>query len=78
MAIRRIYVSPGDLVIVHVIDSHELPLNAAEWGKHKPHPFKFHFTVENDGVTLHDPGLDVGLVMGFEARRQMVPIAKEE
>ncbi len=71
MAVRKIFVNPGDLVIVHVINDPELPKNEKEWSGSAVRPFKIYFTMEIDGVTFHDPATDIGVSIGKENRRRI-------
>jgi len=71
MAVRNIFVNPGDLVIVHVIEDPELPKNKKEWEYSKVHPFKFSFFANNSSVTFFDPGIDIWLQQGTERKRKL-------
>ena len=76
MAVRKIFVRPGDRVEVYVINDPEFALNKCEWDMHSPHPFMFSFRVDRHGVTFHDPGLDIGVQQSSTAPRyHMVPNA---
>ena len=63
MAVRKIFVNPGDLIIMHVINDPELPKNEKEWSYSAVRPFKTSFTVEIDGMTVHEPITKIGMVL---------------
>lgn len=69
MAVRKIFVRPGDRVEVYVINDPEVSLNKCEWDMHSPRPFMFSFRADRHGVTFHDPGLDIGVQQSSTAPR---------
>jgi hypothetical protein len=64
MSVRKIYVNPGDLIIIHVIDDPELPKNNKEWYYSKPHPFKIACSMGKSNITFHDPGAEIFMQQG--------------
>ena len=60
MAVRKIFVDPGDYVIVYVMgDDHEQKTMKG-WRQSSLRPFSFGFTPNlGGGLTLSDPGIDV-------------------
>jgi len=64
MAIKKIFVNPGDIIIMHIIDDPELPKNKREWSGSKPHPYKTHFTAHKHAIVFHDPGVELYMQIG--------------
>lgn len=71
MSVRKIFVNPGDLIIIHVINDPELPKNEKEWAGSLPHPFKTYFSMGENNITFHDLNTDIGIRIGKEKRKRI-------
>jgi hypothetical protein len=69
MAVRKIFVDPGDYVIVHVMGDEYEPKNMKGWRQSAIRPFKFGFTPTLRGLELSDPGIDIRFGGGVQKRQ---------
>ena len=58
MATRKVYVRPGDNIVVHVVKDLDEPCNAASW-RMESRPFSFTLSSDGASVDFYDPGLSV-------------------
>jgi hypothetical protein len=69
MDVRNIYVHPGDVVVVHVIENTALSKTRDDWQKSKQNPLKFRIIAEKNGVTVDGSIPEVGVKIGQAPRR---------
>ena len=68
MSVRKIYVNPGDCIIVNVIDDTSFGKNEKGWSGSRSRPFSFTMTPERNGVTFNDPNLDIWIDQSCSGR----------
>lgn len=71
MSIRNIYVNPGDMIIVKIITTPDIPKNESEW-RYQIRPFSFSFITESNKIIFNDPGLDIMMQTGGAKTRRML------
>ena len=71
MAVRKIYVNPGDVLIVKVLEDPTVEKNERGWSGNIVRPFSFTMSPERHGVTFHDPDLDIGIAQCSKKRRRV-------
>jgi len=77
VAIRKIFVDPHDTVEVYVMHDPTLPKNLREW-RYTVRPVMFSFVVEQDGITVWDPQLNISLQLSTSSPKYpLIPIDKE-
>ena len=61
MAVRTIYVDPGDLVRVRVMGDELEQKNEKGWCDSSMRPYSFTFTVNTNSISISNPGEEIYL-----------------